>query len=279
VSAAIGVPGMIHKLSDFFWTNVFDVPALRRRLAFQVKYRCVQELDLSIALGHEVSLPWFDQEVGSSFAEIFLEQEYAGLFRFMEPPARWVDLGAFAGFFSAWILWNRNRMNMREPGPDALLIDADERSAPLIDALLRLNNLSEKFVFRHGAIADGTGTCRFIRRSYMSSSLASIGAPPGSALEVPILTAEQIIAGFPPPYDLVKVDIEGGEYELLRNHGEFLAQCEYLVMEWHSWHSGGGGLAQLQDLAAAARFHQLAELRPARDVPHGQAGILLFRRF
>jgi FkbM family methyltransferase len=269
---------MIHQLSDFFWANVFNIPALRRRLAFQVKYRCVHELGLTIALGHDVSLPWFDQEVGSSFAEIFLEQEYADLFRFMAPPTRWVDLGAFAGFFSAWILWNRNRMKMRDSVPAALLIDADQRSEPLIHALLRLNNLSENFVFRHGAIADGTGTCSFVRRPYMSSSLALIGAPPGSALEVPILTAEQIMACFPPPYHLVKVDIEGGEYDFLRNHRDFLAQCEYLVMEWHSWHSGGGGLAQLQDLAAAARYHQLAELRPARDVNQGQTGILLFRR-
>jgi FkbM family methyltransferase len=269
---------MIHKLSDFFWANIFNIPVLRRRLAFQVKQRCLSALDLSLPLGHDVSLPWFGQEVGSSFAEVFLEQEYADLFRFMSPPARWVDLGAFAGFFSAWILWNRNRMKMRDSVPAALLVDADERSGPLIDALLRLNNLSEKFVFRHGAIADGAGTCRFVRRPYMSSSLSSIGGPSGSTLEVPILTPEQIMASFPPPYHLVKVDIEGGEYEFLRNHREFLAQCEYLVMEWHSWHPGGGGLAHLLDLAAAARFHQLAELRPARDVRQGQTGILLFRR-
>jgi FkbM family methyltransferase len=268
---------MINNLSDCFWANVFRIPALRNRLAFQVKYRCLSGLNLSIPLGHDVNLPWFDQEVGASFAEVFLEQEYAGLFRFMSPPDRWVDLGAYAGFFSAWVLWNRNRMKMDDSTPEALLIDADERSLSLIDALVRANNLSKKFRFRHGAIADGTGTCRFVRRSYMGSSLASNGVLQGSGHEVPILTAEEIMATFPPPYDLVKVDIEGAEYEFLRNHREFLARCEYLVMEWHSWHSGGGGLEQLLDLAAAARFSRLAELQPAREVPHGHTGILLFR--
>jgi FkbM family methyltransferase len=273
------IPDMIHKVSEFLWANAFKIPAFRHRLAFQVKYRCLSDLNLSVPLGHEVNLPWFDQEVGSSFAEVFLEQEYAGLLRFMPPPARWVDLGAHAGFFSAWILWKRNRMKMRDSAPEALLIDADERSGPLIDALLRANNLTEKFHFRHGAIANGTGICRFVSRPYMSSSLASGGVLPGQAVEVPILTAGEIMACFTPPYDLVKVDIEGAEYEFLRNHRELLAECEYLVMEWHSWHSGGGGLKQLQDLVAAAHFNQLAELQPARDVPHGQTGILLFRRF
>jgi FkbM family methyltransferase len=274
-----GIPDMIHKVSDFLWANAFKIPAIRHRLAFQVKYRCLSELDLSVPLGHEVNLPWFDQEVGSSFAEVFLEQEYAALLRFMPPPARWVDLGAYAGFFSAWILWKRNQMKMRGSAPEALLVDADERSGPLIDALLRVNNLSGNFLFRHGAIANGTGICRFVSRPYMSSGLASAGLLPGESLEVPILTAGEIMGSFPPPYDLVKVDIEGAEYEFLRNHREFLAECEHLVMEWHSWHSGGGGLAQLRDLATAARFDEVAELQPARDVPHGQTGILLFRRF
>jgi FkbM family methyltransferase len=267
---------MMQKLSDFFWANVFGIPALRHRLAFQVGYRCLSELNLSIQLGHGVYLPWFDQEVGASFAEVFLEQEYAALFRFMAPPTRWVDLGAYAGFFSAWILWNRNRMKIRDSAPEALLIDADQRSTSLIGALLRVNNLTDKFRFCHGAIADGTGTCRFVRRSYMSSSLASTAVLPDQALEVPILTAEEIMAAFQPPYDLVKVDIEGAEYEFLLNHRKFLAQCKYLVMEWHSWHSGGGGLSQLQDLAATAGFSQLAQLQPACDVPRGQTGTLLF---
>ena len=236
------------------------------------------ELDLRVPLGNDVCVPWFDQEVGSSFTEIFLDQEYSGLFRFMKPPVRWVDLGAFAGFFSAWVLWTRNRMKMRGPSPEALLIDADENSVPLVASLIRVNNLSEVFHFRHGAIADGTGTCKFVRRGYMSSGLASIASDSGQLLNVPILTGAEIMASLPPPYDLVKVDIEGAEYELLRNQRDFLSQCEYLLMEWHSWHSGGGGLTQLQELAVAARFSQVAELQPAREVPAGQTGIILFRR-
>jgi hypothetical protein len=88
---------MIRKVSNFFWQSIFKISPIRNRLAFHVKHRCLNELHLSIPLGYDIYVPWFDPEIGSSFTEIFLEQEYAGIFQFMKPPARWIDLGAFAG--------------------------------------------------------------------------------------------------------------------------------------------------------------------------------------
>jgi FkbM family methyltransferase len=266
---------MIHRLSDFFWRNIFKISTIRNRLAFQIKYRCLSELDLRIPLGYDVCVPWFDQEIGSSFAEIFLEQEYSGMFQHMKPPARWIDLGAFAGFFSAWVLWTRNRLQLGDS--EALLIDADEKRAPFIADLLRINNLSQRFCFRHGTIGAGSGTAKFVHVPYMGSALASIAGPIGQSFDVPILTAAEIMSTFQPPYDLVKVDIEGAEYELFQNYRDLLSQCEHLLLEWHSWHSGGGGMVRLQDLAAETGFHQVAELQSVREVSAGQTGIILFR--
>ena len=269
---------MTCNISEFFWEAIFKISPLRRRLAFQVKYRCLAELDLRVSLGHDVWVPWADEEIASSFAEIFLEQEYSSLFHFIKPPARWIDLGAFAGIFSIWLVWMRNRLGSGGPPSEALLIDADRRRAGYITDLLRVNNLSERFHFRHGAIDAGSGSSRFVQKPYMSSALASIPGPIGPTLEVPILTGPEIVALFEPPYDLVKVDIEGAEYQFLQNYREFLRHCEHLLLEWHSWHSGGGGLRQLQELAEAAGFSQIAELQPARKVPAGLTGIVLFRR-
>ena len=58
----------------------------------------------------------------------------------------------------------------------------------------------------------------------------------------------------PGPYDLVKVDIEGGEYEFLSHYKEVLAQAKYLILEWHDWHSGGGGAMQIKNLAEEQGF-------------------------
>ena len=200
------------------------------------------------------------------------------MFQFMKPPVRWIDLGAFAGFFSAWLLWTRNRLKLSGSPCEALLIDADEKRASFIEELLRINNLSGAFHFRHGSIATGSGTCKFVHMPYMNSALASIAGPAEELFDVPILTASEIMSTFPPPYDLVKVDIEGAEYELFQNYRDLLSHSEHLLLEWHSWHSGGGGRGQLEDLAAEVGFRRVAELQPVRGVAARQTGVILFRR-
>ena len=47
-------------------------------------------------------------------------------------------------------------------------------------------------------------------------------------------------------YDLVKVDIEGSEWEFLEYYKGILENTRYLILEWHSWHCGGAGLNQLK---------------------------------
>jgi hypothetical protein len=178
---------------------------LRARVAFQVKYRCLHELDLRIPLGYGISVPWFDQEIGSSFTEIFLEQEYARLFEFVKAPTRWIDLGAFAGFFSIWLLWNRRRLLTDDDQCEALLIDADEVRIPYIQDLFRINNLTEKFRFCHGAIGAGKETCKFVHTPWMGSALASLAGTNTNAADVPILTASEIRSIFRPPFELLKV--------------------------------------------------------------------------
>jgi FkbM family methyltransferase len=269
---------VVHKLSDFFWRKVFANRALRARVAFQVKYRCLHELDLRIPLGYGISVPWFDQEIGSSFTEIFLEQEYSRLFEFIEAPTRWIDLGAFAGFFSIWLLWNRRRLVMDNAPCEALLIDADEVRTPYIRDLFRINNLTEKFRFRHGAIGSGKETCKFVHTPWMGSALASITGTNTNAADVPILTAAEILSIFGPPFELLKVDIEGAEYDLFKDYHDLLCCCENLLLEWHSWHPGKGGLGQLQALASEAGFEQIAELQPPRNVNSGQTGVVLLHR-
>jgi FkbM family methyltransferase len=269
---------VIHKLSDLFWHTVFKTSALRTRIVFQVKHRCFSELDLRIPLGYGLCVPWFDEEIGSSFAEIFLDEEYSAMFQYLKPPARWIDLGAFAGFFSIWLLWNRKRLKLDNSPFEAMLIDADERREPYIEGLVRMNDLLSSFHFRRAAIGPGEGSCEFVHIPYMGSALASIVGYSSRPVEVPILTAAEILTAFPPPYDLLKVDIEGAEYELLQNYRPLLSHCEYLLLEWHSWHSGGGGLGRLQELASNNGFIQLAELQPVRKVTEGETGVILFRR-
>jgi FkbM family methyltransferase len=186
--------------------------------------------------------------------------------------------GRVRRIFFCLVIWTRNRLKLSGSPCEALLIDADEKRASFIEELLRINNLSGTFHFRHGSIAAGSRTCKFVHIPYMNSALASIAGPAEELFDVPILTASEIVSTFQPPYDLVKVDIEGAEYELFQNYRDLLSHSEHLLLEWHSWHSGGGGRGQLEDLAAEVGFRHVAELQPVRGLAARQTGVFLFRR-
>lgn len=225
-----------------------------------------------------MALPWFDAETAASFAEVFLDAEYAPALARSGLPARWLDLGCYAGFFSMWVARRRMEAGL-EPGK-ALLVDADDRRFPYIRQAIRINGLEERFKLLRGAVAGGSGKVVFAPRAYMASALAEEGD--ASASKVSILSDDALCAGFPPPYDLVKLDVEGAEAEFFDAYPKVLAGARFVVAEWHSWHRAGDGLEGLTRLAAGRGFSLLAEIAPARPVLHlGRdecCGIALFGR-
>ena len=257
------------------WRLFLARPSFRRRLGYHLKAEYPEDLDARIPLGCDLASPLFDPEFGSSFSEIFLEQEYAAMFANTPLPRRWIDLGCYAGFFSLWLEWKRRRAGATEPS-EALLVDANTTVAPWIKRLLAVNGLVACWKHRCAAIAPGTGSVEFVERSYMGSSLRTIDDQPGATVSVPILTETALFELLPPPYDLIKADMEGAEYELLLHYPELLRRTRRLSLEWHSWHAGGGGLAQLRELLRAAGFAEVLEVQPARTLSGGrQTGVLL----
>ena len=80
----------------------------------------------------------------------------------------------------------------------------------------------------------------------------------------------------PPPYDLIKCDIEGAEWDFMQNYGAVIRKTNFLLLEWHSWHSGGNGFPQLKNKLKELGFKITKETKlesaSGRD---GQVGLLL----
>ena len=220
--------------------------------------------------------PVYDTEIAASFNEIFFHGEYEKLLELIPIPQRWVDLGCYAGFFSLWL--ENRRLLQKAPGEShALLLDANRAMALWPSRIIELNGLGSRWRQRCAAIAGGSGDCEYVERSYMGSSLKSIDSKPGHSISVPILTDSEFGGVMPAPYDLVKVDMEGAEFELLSHYPRLLSQTRYLCLEWHSWHAGGGGAAQIQKLVENSGFRLVEELQPARNLRDGGAtGVWLF---
>ena len=97
-----------------------------------------------------------------------------------------------------------------------------------------------------------------------------------TSLSVKVLKNDEITNILSPPYDIIKCDIEGSEWDFVNEYSEIIKQCKYLLLEWHSWHSGGGGLSQLVENLEEIGFKTITRSAPIPAVGRkGEVGLIL----
>ena len=115
----------------------------------------------------------------------------------------------------------------------------------------------------------------------MSSALSASAEASDQNTWVRTLSAEDLLAALPPPYDLIKLDVEGAEYDFLEGYGAVLAQTRFLLLEWHAAPGDARGPERLRALAGIHRFKELPirmGADPHRGTPQVQTGLMLLRR-
>ena len=252
---------------------------LRHRLVFEVQQKYYRELGVVVPLGDGIHCPVVSMEHWVSYQNLFCEKEYDSLLALIPPPCRWLDLGCHAGHFTLLML----RLHARAGTglkTSALLLDPDLRVGPAIEALHEANALeTERFPFLQGAIGPGSEPLALSEGCYMTSQIVAENT--AHTRLVPCIGQDAILKSLPPPYDLVKLDVEGGEYDFLHHYPNVLSQTRHLLFEWHSWHPGGGGRDQLVERAQAIGFDFVAETYSGRAVPNGaetgSTGVILMK--
>ena len=97
-----------------------------------------------------------------------------------------------------------------------------------------------------------------------------------NSYSVNILKEEEILQALPPPYDLIKCDIEGSEWEFIGHYPKILKKSKYLLMEWHSWHSGGEGFLQIEKKLTEIGFQTIKSSPPQKAIGRdGEVGLFL----
>jgi FkbM family methyltransferase len=237
------------------YAALFDNVLFRQKAVFHLKNYFYSDLDIVLQLGFGLSCPIHHPSANCSFTEIFFEGEYDSVFSEIPLPDRWLDLGCHYGFFSLYVAWLRAKSGMIDPF-SALLVDADSRVEAGINSLFNLNQFDRQANFLYGAIAEGSGSIGFHEQDFMSSLLSSLDSKDSisATRKVPIIDQETILQVIAPPYDLVKIDVEGGEYDFLAAYDKILQSTSYLIIEWHSWHRGGGSGEQILKLAQDCGF-------------------------
>ena len=158
-----------------------------------------------------------------------LPPEVEGILRRRKQP-RIVDLGANIGLFGVWVLsqWPEAQVHGFEPDPANLaVLDRNIADAP--------DGWSWSITRACAAPADGT--IRFLPGRHADSRAVYDGEETADVIELPTVDVFPHLRGV----DLLKIDIEGGEWPLLTDPRFDDLAVRAIVLEYHAYNCPGPG--------------------------------------
>jgi len=249
---------MIKNRAEVKYRNLWPKIVNRIWSLFIPKPAGIKKFPAYIPLGHGVICPIVSENYWNSFREIFRDHAYGDILDRVGVVDTWIDIGSHCGFFSLNLILNR-KLKKQADKISALLIDADERVKRSIDMMVKCNKLEDNVTFVHGAIAS-VPDVKFYERDEMASSALIVEGMRQSTKKVKTVSEKDIIRLLPPPYDLLKIDIEGSEYDFLKDYPAVLAKTKLLILEWHSWNpKAPGGKKDILKMAIDQGFEMLLD--------------------
>ncbi len=185
-----------------------------------------------------------------TLGEVFHEHDYrppAELEQSLAPVRRIVDLGANVGLFGAFAVarWSQAEILAYEPDP---------ANAEVHARTIALNGLQARWSLVRSAAGTSSGRARFLAGEVALSRLAGVGDEGGIEVELQDVLGELAEA------DLVKMDIEGGEWAILRDPRFRARPPRALVLEYHPRFCVDGDPRLAAESALAAAGLQVREI-------------------
>ncbi|MGA2454046.1 MAG: FkbM family methyltransferase [Solirubrobacteraceae bacterium] len=177
-----------------------------------------------------------------------------------------LDLGANIGLFGLYALgrWPGARIHSFEPDPANL---------PLLRRAVLANQLEHRWRVAGVAVANQAGALPFLAGLFAESQLAAVAgtaarAPGAASLQDGETIMVPTVDLFEQDHDvdLLKIDIEGGEWSILTDPRLASLNANVIVLEWHT-----SGCPERDPRAAAARLLRAAgysEQQEAHDLGH-----------
>lgn len=185
-----------------------------------------------------------------------------------DPPRKVIDLGGNIGLFGAYVL-------SRWPGASLHSFEPDPANLRILNRVVSENAIDGRWVVTEAAVANQPGQMTFIADLFAESHLATDATEneysPGDAYGSDESTANghghaitvRTVDFFDEDHnvDLLKMDIEGGEWSILTDPRFSSLEADVLVLEWHAL-----GCPESDPHAAAARLVQAAGYSHLEDV-------------
>ena len=243
---------------------------IRNKVRFKFLHKYFHELNFSIPVGSNYYAHLLEPDSYDSFSEIFIKNEYENFIP-NESISSILDLGANYGYFSLWLQSTRS--------PDRIystLVEPAHRCSRSLKKLVDLPQLQKRFRYLPLAIANPKDPhVEFFDRPYMAGSIFETDHTVSSCLTNTLKISDALNSDNS-SYDLIKCDIEGGEWNFLINYTPILENSKFIIMEWHNWHSGGGGLSQIENKLTELKFKIVKSSSPQKAVGRdGEVGLFL----
>jgi FkbM family methyltransferase len=228
------------------------------------------EFHHSIPLGNNYWAHLWENDAYDSFSEIFIQQEYLDFIP-NEPLTKILDLGAHYGYFSLWLQSKRPQDEIH-----SIMVEPSQRCQRSLEKLAQYPKLKNRFQYLQAAVGNPEhDNTKFFERPFMGGSLFASSSE-DSSYNVQTLVLSQLVSHPTLSFDLVKCDLEGAEWELITNYVSLLENSKYLVMEWHSWHQGGGSFKQIERRLSEIGFEIIRTKDPEDAVGReGKVGLIL----
>jgi len=252
------------------WNNLLKITAFRRAILTHLNADYFHEFRHSIPLGNDYWAYLWENDAYDSFSEIFIKQEYSNFIP-DELLINILDLGANYGYFSLWLQSKRPKDKIH-----STLIEPSLRCSRSLEKLVKSPRLQKRFQYLQLAVGDPKkSNIKFFDRPFMAGSIFESDHKDNS-YHANTLKASDVFSSDRDTFDLIKCDIEGGEWELIENYPTLLKQSKFVVMEWHSWHSGGGGFPQIEKKLTELGFQIVKSSSPQKAVGRdGEVGLFL----
>ena len=143
-----------------------------------------------------------------------------------------VDCGAGIGMFSLLVehLCRVGLLDWEDVEVEA--IEPAQYNLPQLRKNLDRNLADGRYTIHEGVVGGGEGSVVFYEtpKYPWSGSLVERKEMEGRAVEAPVVDLPSIVAGRPA---VLKLDVEGAEFEVFEAHASSLGSVEAVVVEWH----------------------------------------------
>jgi FkbM family methyltransferase len=169
-----------------------------------------------------------------------------------QPVLRMLDIGAHVGSFALRVAELRRGATLEcfEPSPTTYAY---------LQANIALNNLRDRVRTHQQAVSATEGVLILADdgRAACDNSAAHLLTSRSSKVRVPVVRLMDVLMTADPPFDFVKIDCEGSEYDaVLSTSLEAWRSVTRVVIEYHS--ASDKGWADLAEFFAAAGFTEVA---------------------